>query len=126
MHIDESGGTVEFLCKTGHLETLDDAGDALVFEHGVLALRVLADDEDVDVLVARRHARERLAVQQVGEQVQLVAQLHVARKVVGPVLARLDVACPSFNARFRLAPSVCKYQLYNQWTQSFTYSNSCW
>ena len=43
------------------LQALNDTGVALVLEARVLALRVLTDDREVDVLVARGEARERLA-----------------------------------------------------------------
>lgn len=49
----------------------------LVLQHRVLALRVLADDDNVDVLLPGRHALVRTHIQHVHEQVQLVAQRHI-------------------------------------------------
>jgi hypothetical protein len=50
-----------------------------VLQHGVLALGVLADEHHVNVLVASLHSGERLAVDHVHVEVQLVTQTHVAR-----------------------------------------------
>lgn len=38
--------------RIARLDGLDDAGDDLVLEAGILPLGVLADDDDVDVLMA--------------------------------------------------------------------------
>jgi hypothetical protein len=48
-----------------------------VLDPHVLALRVLADDDDVDVVVARNDAVERTGRSHVGEQVQFLTQLDV-------------------------------------------------
>lgn len=49
------------LCARGHLQALNDTGVALVLEARVLALRVLTDDGEIDVVVAGREARKGLA-----------------------------------------------------------------
>ena len=51
----------------------------LVLDSGVQVLGVLADDDDVDVLVARAHARVRLAGAQACVQLELVAERDVDR-----------------------------------------------
>jgi hypothetical protein len=50
-----------------------------VLEAGVLALGVLSNDDDVDVLVARGEAREVEAVDKRGVEVELLPELHVKR-----------------------------------------------
>jgi len=65
--------------KREYLEAFDDAGNDLVFEAGVLALGVLPDDDDVNVLVARRKAREVEAINERGVEIKLLPQLHIQR-----------------------------------------------
>lgn len=43
------------------LQVLDDTGETLVLQPGVLALSVFPDNDEIDVLVARRDAREGFA-----------------------------------------------------------------
>lgn len=73
------------------LHALDDARDALVLQHGVLALGVLPHDHDIDVLLTGIDARIRHAVQHVHVEIQLVSQGDVAGGHVGLCAARLYV-----------------------------------
>ena len=61
-----------------NLHALDDAGDSLVLQHGVLALGVLPDDDDVEVIVATGDAGIGARVHRVHVEVQVLAQDHVA------------------------------------------------
>lgn len=63
------------------LHALDDAGVDLVLETRVLALGVLADDDNVDVLVARGVAGQRLAQGHVGKEIELLADLEDQERV---------------------------------------------
>lgn len=65
------------------LEGLDDAGDRLVLEAGVLALGVLTDDAEVDILVAGVVAGNVLDQDDGGVNVKLLAQSDVERLVAG-------------------------------------------
>lgn len=65
------------------LERLDDAIDALVLEAGVLALSVLTDDAQVDVLVAGLVAGDVLDQGDGGVDVELLAHGDVERLVAG-------------------------------------------
>ncbi len=56
------------------LDALDDAGDDLVFDAWVFALGVFADRHNVDAVVQRLVALNRLARTNVGEQVELWKQ----------------------------------------------------
>ena len=59
------------------LQALDDAGHDLVLEAGVQVLGVLADDDEIDALEARRHARQVPHRPQVGVEIQRLAQADV-------------------------------------------------
>ena len=62
----------------GHdLEALDDAGRDAVLEARVEALGVLAHEDQVDALEARREARDRLHRPHAGEELERLAQQHV-------------------------------------------------
>ena len=69
------------------VQRLDDAGGRLgvrlVLDARVEVLGVLADDDDVDVLVPRADARVRLARAQAGVELELVAKRHVDRAEAG-------------------------------------------
>lgn len=65
------------------LERLDDARDGLVLETRVLALGVLTDDAEVDVLVARLVARDVLEEDNGGIDVELLAESDVEGAVAG-------------------------------------------
>ena len=56
-------------------EGLDDSGHSLVGHGRVLPLRILADNDDIDVLVAGRERVEGLGVDNVGIKVQFVAEI---------------------------------------------------
>lgn len=71
------------LCAGDDLERLDDAGDALVLEARVLSLGVLADDAQVDVLVAGLVAGDVLDQADAGVDVELLAHGHVEALVSG-------------------------------------------
>ena len=58
-------------------QTFDDAGHDFVLEAAVQAFGVFADDDQVDVFVARRHAGHRPGRPIVGVQLQLLPQLDV-------------------------------------------------
>ena len=58
-------------------------GAGLVLDAGVQVLGVLAHDHEVDVVVARAHARVRLAGAQAGVEAELVAQRDVDRAEAG-------------------------------------------
>jgi hypothetical protein len=63
----------------GHdFHALHHSLDTLMLQHGVLALRVLAHNHDIDVVVTGGHTGVRLAVQHVDEQVEFVAQSYVS------------------------------------------------
>lgn len=61
------------------LHRLDDSLHALVFQHRVFAFCVLADDDQVDILVVGANTRVGFAVEDVDEQVKLVSQGDVTR-----------------------------------------------
>jgi len=65
------------------LERLDDAGDGLVLEARVLALGVLTDDAEVDVLVAGLVAGDVLDQDNGGVDVEFLAEGDVERLVAG-------------------------------------------
>lgn len=74
------------------LEGLDDAGDALVLEARVLALGVLTDDAQVDVLVAGLVAGDVLDQGDAGVDIQLLAHGHVEALVAGAADGRVQDA----------------------------------
>lgn len=74
------------------LERLDDAGHALVLQARVLALGVLTDDAQVDVLVARLVAGDVLDQRDAGVNVQLLAHSHVEALVAGAADGRVQDA----------------------------------
>lgn len=92
------------------LEGLDDARDALVLEARVLALGVLADDAQVDVLVARLVAGDVLDEGDAGVDVELLAHGHVEALVAGPADGRvqdaLEAQLVALERRHRLAEGV--------------------
>lgn len=67
------------------LERLDDAGDGLVLKAGVLALGVLTDDGEVDVLVAGLVAGDVLDQDDRGVDVELLTEGDVEGLVAGAV-----------------------------------------
>lgn len=73
-----------------YLEGLDDAGDGLVLEAGVLALGVLADDAQVDVLVAGVVAGDVLDEDDGGVDVELLAEGDVEGLVAGALDGRVE------------------------------------
>jgi hypothetical protein len=89
------------------LERLDDAGDGLVLEAAVLALGVLADDAQVDVLVARLVAGYVLDERDGGVDVELLAHGHVealvARAANGRVQDALEAELVALQGRYALA-----------------------
>lgn len=80
------------LCAGDDLERLDDAGHALVLQARVLALGVLTDDAQVDVLVARLVAGDVLDQRDAGVNVQLLAHGHVEALVAGAADGRVQDA----------------------------------
>ena len=78
----ESNNTFS-LGPTRDFQTLDDTGDALVFEARVLSLGVLTDDSEVDVGVARRESWERLAKDDRRVNVELLTHGNVPRHMSG-------------------------------------------
>ena len=58
----------------------------------VLALGVLADDDKVDILMARRQARQRLAERDGGVDVELLPERDVPGRVAGSLLRRVEDA----------------------------------
>jgi len=103
-HKGEASDALRF--GAGHdLERLDDAGRRTVLETcsaqsrrhrcrrtGVLALGVLADDDKVDILMARRQARQRLAERDGGVDVELLPERDVPGRVAGSLLRRVEDA----------------------------------
>ena len=73
-----------------NLERLDDAGDALVLEARVLALGVLTDDAQVDVLVAGIVAGNVLDEGDAGVNVKLLAHGDVEALVAGAADGRVQ------------------------------------
>ena len=72
------------------LEGLDDAGDTLVLEAGVLTLGVLTDDAQVDVLVAGLVAGDVLDERDGGVDVELLAHGDVEALVAGAADGRVQ------------------------------------
>ena len=79
------GEPADALCLSarGNLQTLNDTGEALVLETGVLALRVLTDNGEVDVAVTGGETGERLAENNGRVNVELLAHCHVPGNVAG-------------------------------------------
>lgn len=71
--IEREAGDTLGLAARGDFERLDDTGERLVLEPGVLALGVLADDGKVDVVVPRGRAADGLAYDDGGIDVELLA-----------------------------------------------------
>jgi hypothetical protein len=71
------------------LERLNDTADRLVLETGVLALGVLTNDAEVDVLVARLVARDVLEEDDGGVDVELLAEGDVEGAVAGALDGRV-------------------------------------
>lgn len=65
------------------LERLDDAADGLVLETGVLALRVLTDDAEIDVVVAGLVARDVLDQDDRGVDIEFLTEGDVEGLVAG-------------------------------------------
>lgn len=74
------------------LEGLNDTWDALVFETAVLALGILTNDGEVDVLMACLETRNVLNQRDGGIDVELLAHSHVEALVAGPVDRRVQDA----------------------------------
>jgi hypothetical protein len=72
------------------LERFDDAADRLVLEARVLALGVLTDDAEVDVLVARLVAGDVLDQDDGGVDVELLAESDVEGTVAGSLDGRVE------------------------------------
>ena len=75
-----------FECESGdplggqlgdHAQAFDDAGHDFVLQAAVESLGVFANDDEVDVFVARRHAGHRSGGAIVGVKMQLLTQLDV-------------------------------------------------
>ena len=64
-------------------ERLDDAGHDLMLESGVLAFSVLANHDDVDVIVARLQSRDASARPEVRVELKCFAQSEIERNVAG-------------------------------------------
>ncbi len=77
---------------SSHLETLNDPWHGLVFQPGILALGVLPDQDDIDVLVSRRDRRHGRAMQDVRVEIQTTTQFQVPGFELRVVEFRLDVA----------------------------------
>ena len=75
------------------LQALDDARIALVLQAGVLSLRVLTNDSEVDVVVARGYAREGLAKNNGRVNVELLTHGDVPRDVTGLGDGREENTC---------------------------------
>lgn len=75
-----------------HFHALHNSGHRLMFQHGVLAIGVLADEHHVNVVMAGRNARIRLAVHHIDVQIQLVTDGHVAGDFGQGLGLGLDVA----------------------------------
>ncbi len=93
------------------LQALDHARHHLVLEPGVEVLGVLADDDEVDVLVARRHRRDVPHRPQVGVEVERLAQptLTLVKPppigvVTGPLSATLLRRIESSSSSGSVAP----------------------
>ena len=80
------------LCARDDLERLDDAIHRLVLQPRVLALGVLTDDAQVDVLVARVVAGDVLDEADGGVDVELLAEGDVERLVAGACDGRVQDA----------------------------------
>lgn len=89
------------------LERLDDAADRLVLETRVLALGVLTDDAEVDVLVARLVAGNVLQQDDGGVDVEFLTESDVERAVAGSldgsVQDTLETELVALERRNRLA-----------------------
>lgn len=72
------------------LERLDDAADRLVLQTRVLALGVLTDNADVDVLVARLVAGDILDKHDGSVDIELLAESDVERLVAGALDGRVE------------------------------------
>jgi hypothetical protein len=94
------------------LERLDDAADRLVLETRVLALGVLTDDAEVDVLVARLVAGDVLEEDNGGVDVELLAEGDVEGAVAGALDGRvedtLETELVALEGRNRLAEELLR------------------
>src|SRR5205814_1410281 len=60
-----------------HAQALDNAGHDLVLQSAIKPFGVFADDDQVDVFIARRYAGERLGGPVVGVELEPLAELDV-------------------------------------------------
>ncbi len=67
-----------------HLERLDDSGDDLVLEAGILPFGVLTHDYDVDIIIARLQPREASTRPNASVKLKSFAQRQIERHVAGP------------------------------------------
>ena len=72
-------GNASGLVACGDLERLDDPGDGLVLQRAILALGLLADHANVNVVVAELQAGHALDADDMREQVELQPYLLVHR-----------------------------------------------
>ncbi len=88
-------------CKGGRagaaarLERLDHARHHLVLQAGVLALGVLADGDQVDVVVARLVARQREARSNIRVQLPQIAQVRPGARASRYCMAAAALTCIS-------------------------------
>jgi hypothetical protein len=85
----ELGNALRLLAGN-NFERLDDARDGLVLKARVLALGVLTDDAEVDVLVARLVAGDVLEEDNGGVDVELLAESDVEGAVAGALDGRVE------------------------------------
>lgn len=69
------------LCAGRNLQTLNDTGEALVFQTGVLSFRVLTNDCKVDIFVTGGESRKRLAEDNGSIDVELLTHGNIPRDV---------------------------------------------
>ncbi len=86
-----------------HLDALDDAGNDLVLEARVLALGVLADDDQVEAGIARRMAGKVADRPDVGEEIELLPEGDVGvLEAVGGVETGLERDAVAADRRQRV------------------------
>lgn len=75
--VEREFGNSQRLGLSDHFQTLDDSGHGLVLEGRVFSLGLFTNDDSVDILMASVDSRQAGNVDNVGVQVELIAQLHV-------------------------------------------------